>query len=177
MGLFSRDKPSAPPKVVRPIVVQPADLPGFSSRLEAVERAMGGPDAPLRGAIRALSESVGGMDLSTVVGLGLDSEEFKRPWRWFARACELANAQGEYEIAPRVFLFTGWWKNLEGELTFGDYTDILLEPVPPDADRAISLAAAEAIGHLPDDRMLVENASSLVNVGGIRAAVQTASGT
>jgi hypothetical protein len=174
MGLFSRNKPSEPPKVVRPIVVQPADLLGFSSRLETVERAVGGPDAPLRGAVQALSESVGGVDPWRIFELGLQPDETKRPWRWFAQACELANRQGEYGISPRVFMFMHWWQSMKGKLTINDYADMWLDPVPSDADQGILQATAEAIGHLPDDHRIAPAAQEVITVGQIRAAVQAA---
>lgn len=174
MGFFSRDKPSAPPKVVRPVVVQPADLPGFSVRLEAVERTLGGTDAAIRGSIRALSESVGGVDPWQIFELGLQPEETKRPWRWFAKASELGNEQAEYGLAPRVFVFTVWWKSMKPKMTINDYADMWLDPIPADADQAISKAAAEAISHLPDDHVVAQTATEVLTVGQIRGWVQAA---
>jgi hypothetical protein len=125
MGFFKSKPASPPPAVVRPIVVQPADLPGFSARLDAVLRVLYGPsDAPIRAAVRALSESVGGFDpfgkeaarFMSQAGQAI-GEETKRPWRWFARASELANEQGDYGLAPRVSILTLWWKMMSPKMT------------------------------------------------------------
>jgi hypothetical protein len=162
------------PKVVRPIVVQPADLPGFSARLEAVVRATYGPDAAIRGAVQSLSESVGGVDPWRLLQLGLHPEETKRPWRWFAQACELANEQAEYGIPPRVFVFTFWFKNLQKKMTINDFADMWLDPIPPDAYHAILKATAEAISHLADDHPVAQTANEVLTAGQIRATVEAA---
>lgn len=176
MGFLSRDKPVAPPAVVRPVVVQPADLAGFSARLEAVERALGSSDAAIRGSVRALSQSVGGFDpfgkealrIMAQAGGGI-KDEIQRPWRWFAKASELANELGDYTLAPRVFIFARLWKDMQPNMSIGDYTDMWLDPIPEDADRAISIAAAEALGHLSDDHVVAQTAVEIVTIGQVRA--------
>jgi hypothetical protein len=171
MGFFSRDKPSELPKVVRPIVVQPADLPGFSARLEAVVRVLyGADDAAIRGAVRSLSESVGGVDPWRLLEVGLHPDETKRPWRWFAQACELANELGEYAIAPHVFVLTFWWKPRQPKMTINDFADMWLDPLPPDADRAISKATSEALSHFTDDQTVVQTANEALTAGQLRKA-------
>jgi hypothetical protein len=177
MGLFgsSKPKPSASGKSLRPVVVQPADLAEFSVRLEAIERAIGTTDATVRASIRALSESVGGVDPWRLLQLGLDPEETKRPWRWFAQACELANAEGDFSLAPRVFNFMFWWQGMQPHMTIDDYGDMWMDPIPPDAAQAISRAAADAIRQLPDDHQVAPAAGEVLTIGQIRGAVEAAS--
>ena len=170
MGFFSRDKPSAPPKVERPIVVQPADLPGFSARLEALVRALYGPsDAPIRAAVQALSASVGGTDPWSI---GFEQGDSTRLWRWSAQACELANEQGEYGIPPRMFVFTVWWKALQPKMTINDFADMWLDPLPPDAEQAIVKAVAEAISHFADDDVVAQTANEAITAGQIHRLAQ-----
>jgi hypothetical protein len=70
MGFFSRNQPRESPPVVRPVVVQPSDLAGFSARLATVEQAVAeGATGRVYEAIRALSESVGGVDVKQLLGL------------------------------------------------------------------------------------------------------------
>jgi hypothetical protein len=161
--------------VVRPIVVQPADLPRFSARLEAVLSAMGSSDAAIRGAIQVLAESVSGFDpfgneaqrVMSQAGQGI-KEEINRPWRWFAKACEVANEQGDYELPPRVFMLTAWFKNMQPKLTMADFADMRLDRVPEDAHQAISRTAAEALAHLSDDHTVAQTAAEVVTVGQLR---------
>jgi hypothetical protein len=170
MGFFSRDKPSAPPKVERPIVVQPADLPGFSERLEAVVRVLyGANDAAIRGAVRALSESVGGSDPWSI---GFEQGDSTRLWRWSAQACELANEQGEYGLAPHVFVLTFWWKPRQSKMTINDFADMWLDPLPPDVDRAILKATSEALSHFTDDQAVAQTANGALTAGQLRNGVQ-----
>jgi hypothetical protein len=173
MGFFSRNKASEPAKVVRPIVVQPSDLPEFSVRLEAVERSFGTTDAAIRASILALTESIGALDAMDMLRRGLDpQEETKRPWRWFAKACGLANECGDYNIAPRVFLFTGWWKGTQPHMTLADYLDMRLDPVPSDAEQTIAVATSAAISQLDDDHVIAEISDHVYTVGQIRERVQ-----
>lgn len=172
MGFFSRDKPSPPPKVERPIVVQPADLPEFSARLEAVVRLLYGTnDAAIRGAIRALSASVGGSDPWSI---GFEQGDSTRLWRWAAQACHLANEQGEYGLAPHVFVLTFWWKPRQSKMTINDFADMWLDPLPPDVDRAILDATSEALSHFPDDRAVAQTANEALTAGQLRKVVQGA---
>jgi hypothetical protein len=172
MGFFSRDKPSAPPKVERPIVVQPADLPGFSERLEAVVRVLyGANDAAIRGAVRALSESVGGSDPWSI---GFEQGDSTRLWRWSAQACELANEQREYGLAPHVFVLTFWWKPRQSKMTINDFADMWLDPLPPDVDRAILKATSEALSHFTDDQAVAQTANEALTAGQLRNGVQAA---
>jgi hypothetical protein len=172
MGFFSRDKPSAPPKVERPIVVQPSDLPGFSERLEAVVRVLyGANDAAIRGAVRALSESVGGSDPWSV---GFEQGDSTRLWLWSAQACELANEQGEYGLAPHVFVLTFWWKPRQSKMTLNDFADMWLDPLPPDVDRAILKATSEALSHFTDDQPVAQTANEALTAGQLRNGVQAA---
>jgi hypothetical protein len=174
MGFFSRDKPSQAPKVERPIVVQPADLAGFSAGLEALMRVLYGPsDAAIRGAIRALSESVGGSDPWSV---GFQPGDSTRLWRWSAQACPLANEQGEYGLAPRVSIFTLWWKMTSPKMTINDFADMWLDPIPPDAEQAIWQATAEAISHLADDYTVAQTANEVITAGMVRRTVEASIG-
>jgi len=170
MGFFSRDKPSAPPKVERPIVVQPADLPGFAARLEAVVRVLyGGDDAAIRVAVRSLSEGAGGTDPWS---LGFEQGDSTRLWRWSAQACALANERSEYGLAPPVFVFAFWWKRRQSTMTVNDYADMWLDPLPPDVDRAISQATSEALSHFADDQVVAQTANEALTAGKLRSAVQ-----
>lgn len=161
-------------KILRPVVVQPGDLAEFSGRLAAVERSVGTTDAAVRASIRALSESVGGVDPWRLLQMGLDPEETKRPWRWFARACELANTEGDFSLAPRVFNFMFWWKGMQSHMTINDFGDMWMDPIPPDADQAISRATVDAIRHLPDDHEIAPAAHEVLTIGQIRAVVEAA---
>lgn len=186
MGFFSRNKPvSLPPAVVRPVVVQSADLPGFSARLDVALRGMGGPYTQMAMAIQALSESVGGFQTLSQEGMRILQEsgresllkESQRPWHWFAQACELANEQGDHQLPLRVFMFAAWHKNLQHTLTQADFHEMWLEPSPPKAYRTISHEAAEAIAHFPDDQLVAQTATEVVSVGMLRPVLEAASAT
>jgi len=101
-------------------------------------------------------------------------DEVKRPWRWFARACEVANDQGDYELTLRVFMFTAWFKHMQPKMTINDFAETRLDGVPEDAHEAISRAAAEALTHLPDDRGVAQTATEVVTVGNLRGLVEAA---
>jgi hypothetical protein len=175
VGLFSRSTPTDTPSATRPIAVALTDLSDFSSRLAAVEQGVGGPDAPLREAIQALSESAGGVNPRDLMKFDDPVREIDRPWRWFAKACEVANEHGDHDLAPRVFLFTLWWKSMEGKLGVADYQDMWLDQVRPDAYQAISQAAAHAIAQLPDDyKVLQTPRGEVFTAGSLRSTVQTA---
>lgn len=174
MGLFSKSKKTSTPPAPQPVNVGPGDLPEFAARLAAVERAMGGPDAPLRAAVRSLAEGAGGFDPWRVFELGLKPDDIKRPWRWFERACEVANAQGDHTLAPRMFVFLSYWLGLEGKATINDYADMYLDPAPPQIARAIARAAAEALGHLPGGQDVIPAARETLTVDQIRPAAQAA---
>lgn len=172
MGLFSRGKPSEPPKAERPIVVQPADLPGFSARLEATVRVLyGADDAAIRGAIRGLSESVGGSDPWSI---SFEQGDSTRLWRWSAQACELANEQGEYRIAPLVFVLTFWWKPRQSKMTTNDFADMWLDPLPPDVDQAILKTTAEALSHFTENQTVAQTANERLTAGQLRRGMQAA---
>ncbi len=49
----------------------------------------------------------GGMEATLYASYATgDAEEVvRRPWRWWAQAARLANAQGEHALAGRIFLF------------------------------------------------------------------------
>jgi len=170
MGFFNRNKPTEAVKIQRPIVVQPADLGGFDARLEAVLRVLyGTSDAAIRGAIRSLSESVGGSDPWSV---GFQQGDSTRLWRWSAQACALANEQGEYGLAPRVSIVTLWWKMTSPKMTINDFADMWLDPIPADAEQAIWQATAEAISHLADDYTVAQTANEMITAGMVRRNVE-----
>jgi hypothetical protein len=184
MGFLNRNKPATPPaKAVRPVIVQPADLPGFSKRLDAVMNAMGGRSDPMYEAIGVLAESVGGFDALSKEGLQLMSQnhdmvqETTRPWRWFARASELANELGDYSIAPRVWVFAFWFKGIEPNLNIQASRDLRMDGVPTDAFNAIATAADEALAQLPDEYIVANTAAEVLSAAYVRGSVGKRPGT
>lgn len=131
----------------------------------------GANDAAIRGAIRALSESVGGSDPWSI---DFEQGDSTRLWRWSAQACELANEQGEYGLAPHVFVLTFWWKPRQSKMTINDFADMWLDPLPPDADRAILQATSEALSHFTDDQTVAQTANEALTAGQLRNAVHAA---
>jgi hypothetical protein len=178
MGFFNRNKPASPPaKAVRPIIVQPADLPGFSKRLDAVMSAMGGRSDSMYDAIQVLGESVGGFDPFGKEALRLMSQnhdmgqETTRPWRWFARASELANELDDYSIAPRVWVFAAWFKGMQPKLGLRDFADLRMDGIPNDVFNSIAAAADEALARLPDDYVVADTAAEVLIAGYVRGTV------
>ena len=101
-------------------------------------------------------------------------DEVKRPWRWFARACEVANDQGDYELTLRVFMFTAWFKHMQPKMTINDFAEMWLDPIPPDAYQAILKATAEAIFHFADDDAVAQTANEVITAGQMQRVVQAA---
>lgn len=178
MGPFSRHKtsrpePSKPLPSLRPIDVQPDDLPAFADRTKAVASALyGTDDQAIRGQIQTLSASVGGVDPWHPTILDMHPEETKRPWHWFAQACEVANEHGEYGIAPHVFTLLFWWKPRQSHMTIADFGDMWLEPVPLEAERRILEATAIALTHFPEDHVVVRTAGEALTAGQLSNGVQ-----
>lgn len=178
MGLFSRDKTSRPEpersdRQLRLIDVQPGALPAFTARVRALTGVLYGPDGlAIRGQIQALSESVGGIDPWSPEVLRLHPQETKRPWHWFAQACEVANGQADYAVAPHVFAFLFWWTPRQSQMSMADFGDFWLDPVPPEAARRILEATADALIHFTDDQVVVQTAGEALTAAQLRGAVE-----
>ena len=59
-------------------------------------------------------------------------------------------------------------------MTINDFADMWLDPLPPDADRAILKATSEALYHFTDDQAVAQTANEALTAGQLRNGVQAA---
>jgi len=182
LGLFSRKSKetssSIPPNL--PPTLSAADLTAASQLMNRWDAARGNSDA-MWDCLEAFAR-LGGFrspeaTLQAGYEMGDDYAAVNQPWRWWAEAARLANAQGEYALAGRIFLFTAHFTRLiapkmdaftQGELGLsapigGSYQDI-------------AQSAAESLSQLPPDMLILDTAEDKFDVASaLRAARMIAS--
>lgn len=168
MGLFGKKERHAASPTLRPIDIGPGDVALAKDLLRSIEEKIGGEDVGIRRSIHDFSRAVGGVDSTTIMQRGMAPEETRRPWRWLARTCEVAEEQGDTDLAPRAFQFCRWWVGLHGSLTINDYMDMCLDPAPLDARATITTSALTALDQRPGNDFVLVTSRQMRDAGTVR---------
>lgn len=172
MGLFDRKSKAAAQATVPelPPTLSTADLANAAQLIDRFEAAMGNSDAMwdcvdafwrlggFRGAQAVFMETgPGGKSIDDVLN---------RPWRWWAEAAALANAQGEYLVAVRIFMFAYFiMTNIVPKADLGLQLDTGIAPPRQGTYERIAASAVQALAQLPEDLVVARTGTEQVIAG------------
>jgi len=184
MGLFGRKSEKAPAAVAaepRP-TLSATDLTKASQLMDRWDAARGNNDA-MWDCIEAFARLGGFRSAQATLEAGYrmgDSYAAVRvPWRWWAEAARMANAQGEHALAGRIFLFTAHFTRLIlPRMDWAMQNDIGLGYPNGGTFEDIARSAADSLRQLPPDMLILNVADDRVDVASaLRAASLVAGST
>jgi hypothetical protein len=171
MGLFDRKSQAAQVPVPElPPTLSAADLARAAQLLDRWDAATGNSDAMWE-CIDAFWRLGGFRSAQAVLmetgpnGKSVD-DVLNRPWRWWAEAAALANAQGEYWTVARIFMFAYFIMiNVVPKADLALQLDTGIAPPKQGAYERIAASAVQALAELPEDRVVARSGSEHVIVG------------
>jgi hypothetical protein len=171
MGLFDRkSKAASVPVPELPPTLSAADLSRAAQLLDRWDAAMGNNDAMWE-CVDAFWRLGGFRSAQAVLmetgpnGKSVD-DVLNRPWRWWAEAAALANAQGEYWVAARIFMFAYFIMiNIVPKADLALQLDTGIAPPKQGAYERIAASAVQALAELPEDRVVARSGTEKVIVG------------
>ena len=171
MGLFDRKSKAtqAPVPELTPTLTA-ADLANATRLLDRWDAATGNSNAiwdcvdefwrlgGFRGSEAVIMETgPGGKSVEDVLN---------RPWRWWAEAAALANAQGEYWLTARLFMFVYYMMvNIIPSADLGLRLETGISEPKQGTYERIAGSAVEALAQLPDERIVARAGTETVIVG------------
>ena len=171
MGLFDRkSKAVQVPVPELPPTLSATDLASAAQLLDRWQAAAGNSDAiwdcvdefwrlgGFRGAQRVIMET--GPNGKSV------DDVLNRPWRWWAEAAALANAQGEYWLTARIFMFAYFiMVNVVPKADLALQLDTGITPPKQGTYERIAASAVQALAQLPEDQIVARAGTDTVIVG------------
>lgn len=171
MGLFDRkSKPAHVPVTELPPTLSAADLARAAQLLDRWDAAAGDNDAMWE----CIDDfwRLGGFRSSQAVLMetgpnGKSVEDvLNRPWRWWAEAAALANAQREYWTTARIFLFAYFiMVNIVPKADLALQLDTGVAPPKQGTYERIAASAVQALAELPQDQVVARVGTEQVIVG------------
>ena len=171
MGLFDRkSKATQVPVPELPPTLSAADLANATRLLDRWDASTGNSDAiwecvdefwrlgGFRSAQRVIMET--GPNGKSV------DDVLNRPWRWWAEAAALANAQGEYWLTARIFMFAYFiMVNVVPKADLALQLDTGITSPKQGTYERIAASAVQALAQLPEDRIVARAGTDKVIVG------------
>jgi hypothetical protein len=177
MGLFDRKSKETPGSVVPkpPPTLSAADLIAASQLMDRWDAAMGNSDA-MWACIEAFAR-VGGFRSSEATlqagyEMGDSYAAVNQPWRWWAEAARLANAQGEYALTGRIFLFTTHFtRQIAPKMDWVTQAEVGLSSPSGGTYQDIARNAIDSLSHLSPNMLILNTARDKLDAASaLRAA-------
>jgi hypothetical protein len=184
MGLFGRKSKETPGSVALepPPALSAADLTAASQLMDRWDAARGDSDA-MWDCLEAFAR-LGGFhsDVETLHAgyeMGDTYAAVRRPWRWWAEAARLANAQGEHALVGRIFLFAlHFTGSIVPKMDWVTQSDVGLSYPDGGTYQDIARSAIDSLSHLPSNMLILDVVNDQVDVSSaLNAANIVASST
>jgi hypothetical protein len=184
MGLFGRKSKEAPGPVAPkpPLTLSAADLTAASQLMDRWDASRGDSDA-MWDCLEAFARLGGFHSDVDTLNAGYETGDsyaaVRRPWRWWAEAARLANAEGEYALVGRIFLFTvHFTRSILPKMDWVVQSDVGLSYPDGGTFQDIARSAVDSLGHLPPDMLILNVVHDRVDVASaLNAAKFAASAT
>jgi hypothetical protein len=145
-----------------------ADLTAASQLMDRWDAASGDNDA-MWDCMEAIARLGGFRSAEATLELGYqmgdDYAAVRRPWRWWAEAARLANTQGEYALAGRIFLFAVFFTvSVLPNMDWVTQGDVGLSDLGGGIFEDIARSAMNSLSHLPSEMLIKNVANDQVDV-------------
>ena len=185
MALFGRKSretqgPVAPGEP--PLILSVADLVAASQLMDRWEAARGDSDA-MWDCLEAFARLGGFHSAEATLHAGYEMGDsyaaVRRPWRWWAEAARLANAQGEHALVGRIFMFAAHFTgSILPKMDWVTQGDVGLSYPDGGTYQDIARSAVDSLSHLPADMLILNVVNDRVAVASaLNAAKFVASAT
>jgi hypothetical protein len=103
----------------------------------------------------------------------------RRPWRWWAEAARLANAQDEHQLVGRIFLFCAHFTgSILPKMDWVTQCDVGLSYPDGGTYQDVARSAVDSLSHFPADMLILNVPTDRVTVASaLNAAKFVASAT
>ena len=184
MGLFGRKSNETPGSVAPepPPTLSAADLTAASQLMDRWDAARGDSDA-MWDCLEAFARLGGFHSSQATLQAGYEMGDsyaaVRRPWRWWAEAARLANAQGEHALVGRIFLFAAHFTGLIlPKMDWATQDEVGLSYPDGGTYQDIAGSAIDSLSRLPSDMLILDVVNDRVDVASaLRAASIVASST
>lgn len=173
MGLFDRKakvRTAASPEP--PPVLSAGDLAAAVRMVDRWDAALGDNDA-VWACIDTIARMGGfrGVEASlreTVAGVRTE-DTLNRPWRWWAEAARLANAQADHVLVGRIFLMTHLFvSRMLPSMNAAIQLDAGLGNPQQGTYQAIARSAVDSLGYLPPGMLIHDTPTGTVDAASAR---------
>jgi hypothetical protein len=184
MGLFGRQPGETPGSVTSTSspTLSGADLTAASQLMDRWDAASGNSDA-MWDCLEAFAR-LGGFrspeaTLEEGHQMGDSYAAVRRPWLWWAEAARLADAQGEYALAGRIFLFAAHFtRSILPRMDWVTQSDVGLSFPDGGTYQDIARSAINSLSHLSPDMLILDvNNDQVAVASALNAAKFVASAT
>jgi hypothetical protein len=186
MGLFGRKPKETPGSVAPepPPTLSAADLTAAAQLMDRWDAARARDDSDAMWDCLEAFARLGGFrsaqaTLQAGYEMGDSYAAVRRPWRWWAEAARLANAQGEHALVGRIFLFTYHFTRLIlPKMDWDHQSDVGLSYPDGGTYQDIARSAADSLSHVPPNVLILNVINDQVDAAAaLRAATIIASST
>lgn len=170
MGLFGRKSKEMPGSVTPepPPTVSAADLTAASKLMDRWDAARDDSDA-MWDCLEAFARLGGFFSAERTLQAGYEMGDsyaaVRRPWRWWAEAARLANAQGEHALVSRIFLFAVHFTGqILPKMDAITQADVGLSYPDGGTYQDIARSAIDSLSRLPSDMLILNVVNDQVDV-------------
>jgi hypothetical protein len=170
MGLFGRKSKEKSGSVApeSPLALSAADLTAASQLIDKWDTVRGDSDA-MWDCLEAFARLGGFHSAEATLQAGYEMGDsyaaVRRPWRWWAEAARLANAQGEHALVGRIFLFAAHFTgSILPKMDWIIQSDVGLSYPDGGTYQDIARSAVDSLSHLPADMLILNVVNDQVTV-------------